>query len=104
MAVLTSSRYRHLLFSWVLCVGQLLEIIGRFKPSASTTLLGNIKRKKVISIKQISKAQIEKLLKDRVIRNTRRGYVKRNGEHVGYYKTCGGKRYIEDYYVDLFNK
>lgn len=60
--------------------------------------------KAVKIIKQISKAQIEKLLKDRVIRNTRRGYVKANGEHIGYYKTCGGKRYIEDYYVDLLNK
>lgn len=55
-------------------------------------------------IKQISKQQIEKLLKDGVIRNTHRGYVKANGEHLGYYKTCGGHRYIEDYYVDLFNK
>lgn len=55
-------------------------------------------------IKQISKAQIEKLLKDGVIRNTHRGYVKANGEHVGYYKTCGDQRYIEDYYVNLLNK
>ncbi len=55
-------------------------------------------------IKQISKTQIEKLLKDGVIRNTHRGYVKANGEHIGYYKTCGGQRYIEDYYVNLFNK
>lgn len=57
-------------------------------------------------IKQISKAQIEKLLKDGVIRNTRRGYVNAKGNHVGYYKTSGGgkKRYIEDYYVDLLEK
>ena len=66
--------------------------------------LGNFIQKEVKIIKQISKAQIEKLLKDGVIRNTRRGYVKRNGEHVGYYKTCGGKRYIEDYYVNLLEK
>ena len=52
-------------------------------------------------IKQISKQGIEKLLKDGVIRNTHRGYVKTNGEHIGYYKTCGGKKYIEDYYADL---
>jgi len=48
-------------------------------------------------IKYISKNEIEKLLSEGVIRNTRRGY--RNGEHIGYYKTCGGKRYIEDKYV-----
>lgn len=55
-------------------------------------------------IKQISKEQIEKMLKDEVIRNTHRGYVKANGGHIGYYKTCGGQRYIEDYYVDLLEK
>ena len=55
-------------------------------------------------IKQISKQGIEKLLKDGIIRHTHRGYVKANGEHIGYYKTCGGKRYIEDYYADLVMK
>lgn len=65
--------------------------------------LGNLKRKKVNIIKQISKAQIEKLLKDGVIRNTHRGYVKTNGEHIGYYRTSGAakKRYIEEQYYDL---
>ena len=55
-------------------------------------------------IKQISKNGIEKLLKDGIIRNTHRGYVKTNGEYIGYYKTCGGKKYIEDYYADLVMK
>lgn len=52
-------------------------------------------------IKQISKSEIEKLLSEGVIRNTRRGYVDRNGEHIGYYRTKGvaKKRYIEDKYV-----
>ena len=50
-------------------------------------------------IKYISKNEIEKLLSEGVIRNTRRGYVDRRGEHIGYYKTCGGKRYIEDKFV-----
>ena len=50
-------------------------------------------------IKYISKNEIEKLLSEGVIRNTRRGYVDRRGEHIGYYKICGGKRYIEDKYV-----
>ena len=48
---------------------------------------------------KVSKKEIEKLLSEGVIRNTRRGYVDRRGEHIGYYKTCGGKRYIEDKYV-----
>ena len=56
-------------------------------------------------IKQISKNGIEKLLKDGIIRNTHNGYVNpKNGEHIGYYKTCGGKMYIEDYYADLVMK
>ena len=58
-------------------------------------------------IKQISKEGIEKLLKDGVIINTHRGYVNpKNGEHIGFYKTCGvsKKRYIEDYYADLVMK
>ena len=57
------------------------------------------KSKDVKIIKQISKSEIEKLLSKDVIRNTRRGYVDRRGEYIGYYKTCGGKRYIEDKYV-----
>ena len=60
---------------------------------------GNKSRKKWKIIKYISKNEIEKLLSEGVIRNTRRGYVDRRGEHIGYYKTCGGKRYIEDKYV-----
>ena len=55
-------------------------------------------------IKQISKYGIEKLLKEGVIRNTHKGYVKSNGGHIGYYKTCGNQRYIEDYYADLVMK
>ena len=74
-------------------------------PSTSTTLLGILYRKKWKIIKQISKQGIEKLLKDGIIRHTHRGYVNpKNGEHIGYYKTCGNKKYIEDYYADLVMK
>ena len=43
----------------------------------------------------------KKLLSEGVIRNTKRGYVDRRGEQVGYYRTKGvaRKRYIEDKYV-----
>lgn len=59
------------------------------------------KLKDVKIIKQISKNEIEKLLSESVIRNTKRGYVDRRGEQVGYYRTKGvaRKRYIEDEYV-----
>ena len=65
----------------------------------------NTIQKEVKIIKQISKQGIEKLLKDGIIRHTHRGYVNpKNGEHIGFYKTCGGKKYIEDYYADLVMK
>ena len=63
------------------------------------TFVGN-KLKEVNIIKNISKNEITKLLSDDVIKNTRHGYVDRKGNHVGYYRTCGGKRYIEDKYLD----
>ena len=67
--------------------------------------IGNTKQKEVKIIKQISKQGIEKLLKDGIIRHTHRGYVNpKNGEHIGFYKTCGGKKYIEDYYANLVMK
>lgn len=61
----------------------------------------NKSRKKWKTIKYISKNEIEKLLSEGVIKNTRYGYVNRNGESVGFYRTKGGaaKRYIEDKYV-----
>ena len=65
----------------------------------------NTIQKEVKIIKQISKQGIEKLLKDGIIRHTHRGYVNpKNGEHIGFYKTCGGKKYTEDYYADLVMK
>ena len=65
----------------------------------------NTIQKEVKIIKQISKQGIEKLLKDGIIKHTHRGYVNpKNGEHIGFYKTCGGKKYIEDYYADLVMK
>ena len=39
------------------------------------------------------------LLAKGVIINSKHGYVDRNFNHVGYYRTCGGKRYIEDKFV-----
>ena len=52
-------------------------------------------------LKEISKQEIEKLIKVNIIKNTGKGYVNsKNGYGVGYYKTCGGHRYIEDFYAD----
>ena len=78
---------------------------ARSNRAVATTLLGIQNRKWWKIIKQISKQGIEKLLKAGIMRHTHRGYVNpKNGEHIGYYKTCGGKKYIEDYYADLVMK
>ena len=59
-------------------------------------------------LKEISKDGIEKLIKAGFLKlSGKGGYVnpKRKNEYgkpmrVGYYKTCGGHRYIEDWYAD----
>lgn len=52
-------------------------------------------------MKEISKDGIEKLIKAGIIKNTGEGYVNpKKNYRVGYYKTCGGRRYIEDWYAD----
>ena len=56
-------------------------------------------------MKEISKEGIEKLIKNGYLKNTGRGYVKpKKNYRVGYYKTCGGHRYIEDYFADIAKK
>lgn len=64
------------------------------------SLIKNKLQKELIIIKPISKKEIEKLVEKGVIRNTHTGYVNNKGYHVGYYKTSGNKRYIEDYYAN----
>ena len=52
-------------------------------------------------LKEISKQEIEKLIKNGYLKNTGQGYVNpKKNYRVGYYKTCGGHRYIEDNFAD----
>ena len=52
-------------------------------------------------MKEISKEGIQKLIEKGFLKNTRDGYVNPKKDYrVGYYKTCGGHRYIEDWYAD----
>jgi len=63
--------------------------------------------KEVDFLKEISKSQIESLIQNKTIRNTKRGYVNcSTGYGIGFYRTKGvaGKRYVEDKYVDIANK
>ena len=56
-------------------------------------------------LKAISKEGIQKLIKNGFLKNTGKGYVNpKKNYRVGYYKTCGGHRYIEDWYSDMANK
>lgn len=54
-------------------------------------------------MKEISKKEIEKLIKTGYLKNTGKGYVDSNGRPVGYYRTKGvsKKRYIEDKFYHL---
>ena len=55
-------------------------------------------------MKEISKSDVRKLEKAKIIRNTHDGFVNKSGSHVGTYVTCGGSVYIEDYYAELVRK
>lgn len=56
-------------------------------------------------LKEISNAGIQKLIKSGFLKNTGNGYVNpKKNCHVGYYKTCGSHRYIEDFYADMATK
>ena len=79
-----------------------------FSPTkeSCTPRVNNFK-KELNLLKEITKDGIEKLIKAGYIKNTGKGYVnpKRKNEYgkpmrIGYYKTCGGHRYIEDWYAD----
>lgn len=52
-------------------------------------------------LKEITREEIKKLIKYNFIKNTGKGYVNpKKNYRVGYYKTCGAHRYIEDWYAD----
>ena len=52
-------------------------------------------------LKEISKEGIQKLIERGFLKNTGKGYVNPKKDYrVGYYKTCGGHRYVEDFYAD----
>ena len=54
-------------------------------------------------LKEITKKEMEALIEKGVIRNSTRGYVKQNGDIVGFYRTRH-RRYLEDKYVDIAKK
>lgn len=61
-----------------------------------------INERKII-IKQISKSDLEKLIVNGIIKNTKRGFINEDGSNVAFYRTkgCAKKRWIQDAYADL---
>ena len=54
-------------------------------------------------MKEITKKEMEALIKNGVLRNSENGFVKENGDVVGFYRTRH-RRYLEDKYVDIAKK
>lgn len=54
-------------------------------------------------MKEITKDQVNLLVKRNVIRNSNKGYLDKHGEPVGFYRTRN-KRYIEDQYADMVKR
>lgn len=54
-------------------------------------------------MKEIKKTEMEALLNKGVLRNTDKGFVEKNGNVVGFYRTRH-RRYLEDKYVDIAKK
>lgn len=58
------------------------------------------------NIKEISKQSMDLLIKRGIIRNTDRGYVDKNGNDIGFYRTKGvaRKRYVKDKFANMLNR
>lgn len=54
-------------------------------------------------MKEITKEELVILETNHILRNTKKGYLNRNGNVVSYYRTRH-KRYIEDTYADIAHK
>lgn len=65
-----------------------------------------ILREKGNVIKEISREDVELLLKRGIIRNSDRGYIDKSGNEIGFYRTkgVGKKRYIQDHVYEKLNK
>ena len=55
------------------------------------------------NLKEVTKEQIELLIKNGVVCNSVKGFIDKNKNQIGFYRTRN-KRYIEDKYVDIAKK
>lgn len=54
-------------------------------------------------MKEVTKEQMELLIKNEVVRNSSKGFVDKNENQIGFYRTRN-RRYIENKYVDIAKK
>ena len=54
-------------------------------------------------MKEIRKEDVELLISKKIIKNTTKGFVDKNENQIGFYRTRN-RRYIEDKYVDIAKK
>ena len=54
-------------------------------------------------LKQVNNEEMKKLIDNKYVCNSKKGYVDKYGNPVGFYRTKN-KRYIEDKYVDIAKK
>lgn len=52
------------------------------------------------NLKEVTKEQMELLVKKRIVFNSSKGFIDKNNNQIGFYRTRN-KRYIEDKYVDI---
>ena len=55
------------------------------------------------NLKEVTKEQMDLLIKNGVVHNSGKGFVDKNKTQIGFYRTRN-KRYIEDKYVDIAKK
>lgn len=54
-------------------------------------------------MKEITKEEMELLIKKNIVHNSSNGFIDKYGNIIGFYRTRN-KRYIEDKYVDIAKK
>ena len=57
----------------------------------------------MLTIKEVNAKEMELVVKNKVVYNSKKGFVDKKGYPVGFYRTKN-KRYIEDKYVDIAKK
>lgn len=63
----------------------------------------NFEKKVDNNLKEVTKEQMKLLIKNGVVCNSSKGFIDKNENRIGFYRTRN-RRYIEDKYVDIAKK